>query len=243
MMVAMPKLSDSLEKILRLAHQAIPFDRGAVHLLHEGALTPLAAWAQLDVEGEPPSSLAVPLSWDGEVIGSLDMVSGEPGFFQPHHVEYAEIVAEQIVRAIDHARLLENHRVPEPETLTSPLLFAEKPGEDGRLPQHRLEEQMRQYLDGMLMVHRVGVLMGGAQNLDHLLSLVCEQAVVIGGARRAALGLLTEAQGQMLRIAAVCGEGSAPWQGRVERLDSSIAEKALAQRQPFLVMHGVTPPE
>lgn len=54
--------------------------------------------------------LGVPLTLDDAVIGVLELASHAPNFFQEHHVELAEVVADQAAIAIHNARLAEARR-------------------------------------------------------------------------------------------------------------------------------------
>jgi PAS domain S-box-containing protein len=147
-----PELSTTLQRILRLAQQAIPFDRGAIHLIHDGALWVQAVYTTPGVQVDPnlvgqridlgqgfcghvattgqsflspvvaeetrirparytganlliQSFLGLPLCWEGEVMGVLEMDSHTPRFFQPQHVELAAVVADQAALTIFNARL------------------------------------------------------------------------------------------------------------------------------------------
>ncbi|MGH2541461.1 MAG: GAF domain-containing protein, partial [Ardenticatenaceae bacterium] len=154
---AMSGLSATLPKILRLAQEAIPFDKGAIHLIQGDSLRTHAVLVRSDLladvdiqdarlsldegfcahvarEGklflspvvseetrvrpardsgsnlDMQSFLGLPLRWEGAVIGVLEMDSLTPRFFQPRHVELAEVVADQAAIAIVNARLAEDRQ-------------------------------------------------------------------------------------------------------------------------------------
>ena len=63
--------------------------------------------------GEPGSQsdwrswIAAPIRWHGQISGVVTLSSQLQGFFQPLHLEIAEIVAQQLGVALENARLLE----------------------------------------------------------------------------------------------------------------------------------------
>ncbi len=386
--VTTPELVTTLHKILKLACGAIPFDKGAIHLIQDGALWTRAVLAHPGVEvdagmvgtqlsldagfcgfvartGETflsplvsqetrlrptrysganlliQSFLGVPLRSDQQVIGVLEMDSLTPNFFQPHHIELAEVVADQAALAIENAWLYseseaQNRALRTGNAQLSALLDATESGivmsdAEGHLvhvnsvfcrlfdlnpatllgmpvaqiieqlaprfsdpdsfrerstwlyeqphvvahdtlvsadsqamrlfqrysapvygngsPQERsgrievysdvtdnrhLEQQMRQYLDEMLTVHRVGVAMGSEQDLTRLLRLVCEQASALVGATGAAVALVDDREPGRLRIPVTFGLEELS-EERMEPLEVSVAGTAIHLRRPSII--------
>jgi two-component sensor histidine kinase len=118
------------------------------------------------------AAVSVPLMIRDTVIGSLNLASETPGFFQPKHVEILEEIADSLAVALQQAYLLEqaqedaeaktvllrevNHRVLNNLTMILGILDMEKSRPLEREDDfHAALNDVTRRVDGMVTVHRM----------------------------------------------------------------------------------------